>query len=212
MLRRLLTLVQSLARWPVILGLLSAAGVLTFIMNGSDLAFSTPTIEDHSGGVRILDLRLSYGPEEANRLFEALGSDGRRAYLMLHLMPDMLFPICYSMAFACTSAWFLLRLLPRDHPLQWLSLMPLISGAADILENLSLVVVNASYPDRIDWLARIASLLTTIKWGLMPIGIVLLSGMTLLWFTRGRPAKSSSAGSVTAGHIEDRSGGVAASR
>ena len=171
----------------MILGLLSAAGVLTLIMNGTDLPFSTPTIEDHSGGLRILDMRFSYGPEEANSLFEALGTEGRRAYLMLHLMPDMLFPISYALAFACTSAWFLVRLLPLDHPLQWLSLMPLISGVADIFENLSLAVANSSYPSRVDWLTHIASALTKIKFGLMPIGVVLLSVMVLLWFTRGRP-------------------------
>jgi len=187
MLRRLLTRIQRRASWPVILGLLSAAGVLTLIMNGTDLPFSTPTIEDHSGGLRILDMRFSYGPEEANRLFEALGTEGRRAYLMLHLMPDMLFPISYALAFACTSAWFLVRLLPLDHPLQWLSLMPLISGVADIFENLSLAVANSSYPSRVDWLTHIASALTKIKFGLMPIGVVLLSVMVLLWFTRGRP-------------------------
>ncbi len=187
MLGRLLGFIQGRASWPVILGLLSAAGVLTFVMNGTDLPFSTPTIEDYSGGLRILDMRFSYGPEEANRLFEALGTEGRRAYLMLHLMPDMLFPISYSLAFAFTAAWFMVRLLPLDHPLQWLSLTPLISGGADILENLTLVVANSSYPSRIDWLTGLASVLTRIKWGLMPIGVVLLSVMVLLWFTRGRP-------------------------
>lgn len=182
-----MTCIQNRASWPAILGLLSAAGALALIMNGTDLPFSTPTIEDHSGGLRILDMRLSYGPEEANRLFEALGTEGRRAYLMLHLIPDMLFPISYALAFACTSAWFLVRLLPLDHPLQWLSLTPLISGVADISENLSLAVANSSYPSRVDWLTRIASVLTKIKFGLMPIGVVLLSVMALVWFTRGRP-------------------------
>ncbi|NND03896.1 MAG: hypothetical protein HKN91_14035 [Acidimicrobiia bacterium] len=187
MLTRLLGSLQSMASWPVILRLLTAVGVLAVIMNGTDPPFSTPRIEDHAGGLRILDMRFSYGPEEANRLFDALGTDGRRAYLMLHLMPDMLFPICYSLAFASTSAWFLVRLLPQDHPLQWLSLLPLISGAADIIENLSLAIVNSSYPTRIDWLTQIASALTKIKFGLMPIGVVLLSAMMLLWLTRGRP-------------------------
>jgi hypothetical protein len=187
MLRRLLTHIQNRATWPVILGLLSAAGVLALIMNGTDLPFSAPTIEEHSGGLRILDMRLSYGPEEAIRLFEALGPEGRRAYLMLHLMPDLLFPISYALAFACTSAWFLVRLLPLEHPLQWLSLTPLIAGVADIFENLSLVIANASYPSRVDWLTNVASALTKIKFGLMPIGVALLSLMVLLWFTRGRP-------------------------
>jgi len=166
---------------------LSAASVLAFIMNGTELPFSTPTIEDHSGGLRIMDMRFSYGPEAANHLFEALGAEGRRAYIMLHLMPDMLFPISYALAFACTSAWFLVRLLPLSHRLQWLILTPLISGVADIFENLSLVVANSSYPSRIDWLTHVASLMTKIKYGLMPIGVVLLSVMALLWFIRGRP-------------------------
>ena len=187
MLRRVLAWIQNATRWWVILGLLSAAGVLTFIMNGTDLPFSTPTIEDHSGGLRILDMRFFYGPEEANQLFEALGTEGRRAYIVLHLVPDVLFPISYALAFACTSAWFLVRLLPLDHPLQWLSLTPLISGVADILENLSLVVANSSYPSRLDWLTQVASLLTRVKFGLMPIGVVLLSVMALLWFIRGKP-------------------------
>ena len=188
MLRRLLAGIQHWTSGPVILGLLSAVGVLALIMNGTTLPFSTPTIEDHSGGLRILDMRFSYGPEEADRLFETLGTEGRRAYLMLHLMPDMLFPACYALAFACTSAWFLVRLLPLDHRLQWLSLTPIISGVADILENLSLVIVNASYPGRIDWSTHTASVLTKIKFGLMPVGVVLLSTMALLWFARGRPA------------------------
>ena len=195
MLRKALACIQNGASWPVILGLLSAAGVLTLIMNGTDLPFSTPTIEDHSGGLRILDMRFSYGPEEANHLFEALGTEGRRAYIMLHLMPDMLFPISYALAFACTSAWFLVRVLPLDHPLQWLSLTPLISGVADIFENLSLVVANSSYPSRIDWLTHVASVLTKIKFGLMPIGVVLLSVMGLLWFIRGRPGSKVLTGS-----------------
>ena len=194
MLSRLLARIQNWARWPVILGLLAAVGALAFIMNGTKLPFSTPTIEDHAGGLRILDMRFSYGPDEANRWFEALGTDGRRAYLMLHLLPDMLFPACYSLAFACTAAWFLVRLLPLDHPLQWLSLTPLISGVADILENLSLVIVNWSYPSRIDWLAHTASVLTKIKFGLMPIGVVLLSAMALLWFAQGRPASTVTTG------------------
>jgi hypothetical protein len=56
----------------------------------------------------------------------------------------MLFPIGYGLVFAFTSAWFLVRLLPLDHPLQWLSLTPLISSLADILENLSLVMSSLS--------------------------------------------------------------------
>jgi len=194
MFTRILAWIQTRTSGPVILGLLSVAGALMFVMNGTDLPFSSPTIEAHSGGLRVLDMRFSYGPEDANLLFEALGTEGRRSYLLMHLIPDMLFPITYGLAFAFTSAWFLVRLFPLDHPLQWLSLTPLISTVADILENLSLAIANWSYPNQIDWLTRAASVLTKIKFGLMPIGVVLLSIMVLLWFARGRPQSNAPTG------------------
>jgi len=190
MLRRILTFTQHNTSWLAILGLLVATGLLMFTMNGTRLPFSNPTIEEHSGGVPILDMRLSYTPEDAYRLFTALGVAGRQAYRTLHLVPDTLFPIGYSLIFAFTSAWFLVRLLPLDHPLQWLSLTPLISGLADVLENLSLILASLAYPDRADWLVRVASLLTKIKFGLMPVGVVFLCAMLVIWFVRKRPASN----------------------
>jgi hypothetical protein len=190
MLKKILTFIQYKTSWLIILGLLAAAGLLTFIMNGTALPFSTPTIEEHSGGIPILDMRMSYTPEEVYQLFSALGIAGRQAYRTLHLVPDMLFPISYALLFAFTVAWFLVRLLPLEHPLQWLILTPLISGLADILENLSLVVSGLVYPNRIDWLAQVASLLTKIKFGLMPIGLVFLIIIVVMWFVRKRPASN----------------------
>ena len=190
MLKKILTFIQYKTSWLMILGLLAAAGLLTFIMNGTALPFSTPTIEEHSGGIPILDMRMSYTPEEAYQLFSALGIAGRQAYRTLHLVPDMLFPISYALLFAFTVAWFLVRLLPLEHPLQWLILIPLISGLADILENLSLVVSGLVYPNRIDWLVQVASLLTKIKFGLMPIGLVFLIIIVVMWFVRKRPASN----------------------
>ncbi len=190
MLKKILTFIQHKTSWLAILGLLAAAGLLMFIMNGTALPFSTPAIEEHSGGVPILDMRMSYTPEEVYQLFSALGIAGRQAYRTLHLVPDMLFPISYALLFAFTGAWFLVRLLPLEHPLQWLILTPLISGLADILENLSLVVSGLVYPNRIDWLAQVASLLTKIKFGLMPVGAVFLIIIMVVWFIRKRPASN----------------------
>ncbi|MGD2145429.1 MAG: hypothetical protein PVH41_01900 [Anaerolineae bacterium] len=190
MLEKVLTFIQYKTSWLAILGLLVAAGLLMFLMNGTGLPFSNPTIEEHSGGVAILDMRMSYTPEEAYHLFTALGTVGRQAYRTLHLVPDMLFPIGYALAFAFASAWFLVRLLPLDHPLQWLSLTPLISGLADVLENLSLVISSLAYPSRIDWLVQVASLLTKIKFGLMPVGVVFLCAMVVVWLIRKRPTSN----------------------
>jgi hypothetical protein len=190
MLRKILTFIQEKTSWLAILGLIAATILMLFLMNGTNLPFSNPTIEEYAGGLTILDTRSDFTPDDAYELFTALGVQGRRAYLALHLVPDTLFPIGYALAFAFISAWFLVRLLPLDHRLQWLSMIPLISGLADVLENLSLVICNLVYPSRIDWLVRFAHLLTKVKFGLLPIGLVFLIIIVVVWFIRKRPASN----------------------
>jgi hypothetical protein len=190
MLKKTLAFIQYKTSWLTILLLLAATALMMFLMNGTDLPFSNPTIVEHSGGLAILDIRESFTPDDAYELFAALGSEGRQAYLILHLVPDTLFPIGYALVFAFISAWFLVRLLPLDHRLQWLSMIPLISGLADVLENLSLVICNLAYPGRIDWLVRFAHLLTKVKFGLLPIGLVFLVIIVAVWFIRKRPASN----------------------
>ncbi len=190
MLKKILTFIQYKTSWLAILLLLAVTILMMFLMNGTQLPFSNPTIMELSGGLAILDIRESFTPEDAYELFTALGAEGRQAYLILHLVPDTLFPIGYSLVFAFISAWFLVRLLPLDHRLQWLSMIPLISGLADVLENLSLVICNLAYPGRIDWLVRFAHLLTKVKFGLLPIGLVFLIIIVVMWFIRKRPASN----------------------
>ncbi|HUV25986.1 MAG TPA: hypothetical protein VMW34_01350 [Anaerolineales bacterium] len=190
MLKKILTFIQEKTSWLAILLLLVGTGLMMFLMNGTNLPFSNPTIVEFSGGLPILDTRSSFTPEDAYQLFTALGTEGRRAYLALHLVPDTLFPIGYALAFAFISAWFMVRLLPLDHRLQWLSMIPLISGLADVVENLSLVICNLVYPGRIDWLVQFAHLLTKVKFGLLPIGVVFLTIIIVIWFIRKRPASN----------------------
>lgn len=188
--KKILTFIQENTSWLAILGLIAGSLLMMYLMNWTNLPFSSPTIMEYSGGIPILDLRSDFTADDAYELFSALGAEGRRAYLALHLFPDTLFPIGYALAFAFLSAWFMVRLLPMDHRLQWLSMIPLISGLADVLENLSLVIANLAYPIRIDWLVRLAHLLTKVKFGLLPIGLVFLAIIVVMWFVRKRPASN----------------------
>lgn len=190
MLKKILTFIQEKTSWLAILGLLLASFLMMYLMNFTNLPFSNPTIQEYSGGLTILDLRSNFSPDDAYELFSALGTAGRQAYLILHLIPDILFPVGYALSFAFLSAWFLVRLLPLDHNLQWLSMIPLISGLADVTENLSLVICNLVYPGRIDWLVQFAHILTKVKFGLLPIGVVFLIIIVVTWFIRKRPASN----------------------
>jgi hypothetical protein len=190
MLKKILTFIQHKTSWPAIFFLLATSGLMMFLMNGTQLFFSSPIIEMHSGGLPILDLRASFSADDAYELFTTLGPEGRQAYLFLHLVPDSVFPIGYALTFAFISAWFLVRLLPLDHGLQWLSLIPLISGLADLLENLSLVICNLAYPGRIDWLVEFAHMMNKVKFGLLPIGLIFLTIIVVAWFMQRRPASN----------------------
>jgi hypothetical protein len=46
------------------------------------------------------------------------------------------------------------------------------------------------YPGRIDWLVRFAHLLTKVKFGLLPIGLVFLIIIVVVWFIQKRPASN----------------------
>lgn len=97
MLKKILTFIQYKTSWLTILGLLAITCLMMFMMNGTQLPFSNPTIVEHSGGVTILDTRASFSPDDAYELFTELGTTGRRAYLILQLVPDMIFPIGYAL-------------------------------------------------------------------------------------------------------------------
>lgn len=202
--KKILTIIQYKTSGLAILLLLTATLLVMFLMNGTQLPFSNPTIKAHAGGLTILDLRASFSPDDAYELFTALGAEGRQAYLILHLVPDTLFPIGYALVFAFISTWFLVRLLPLDHGLQWLSMIPLISGLADVIENLILVICNLVYPSRIDWLVRFANLLTKVKFGLLPIGLVFLIIIVVMWFIRERPTSNVPKGLFIQGEKNER--------
>jgi len=69
-------------------------------------------------------------------------------------------------------------------------MIPLISGLADVLENLLLVSANLAYPGRVDGLVQLAHVLTKIKFGLLPIGVVFLAVIVVAWFFQKRPVSN----------------------
>jgi hypothetical protein len=52
------------------------------------------------------------------------------------------------------------------------------------------VICNLVYPGRIDWLVELAHLLTKVKFGLLPIGLVFLIIIVVMWFIRKKPASN----------------------
>ena len=131
MLNQLQRMIQRLANGRIILILLTAVIVLRVVMGLPNDPFGLNPHLARLDGAAILDLRISYTPDEAYAFLESLGPAGRRAYAALLLGGDILFPISYSLLFAAIAAWLLARVAPPDHWAQKLSLIALI-GASPI--------------------------------------------------------------------------------
>jgi hypothetical protein len=139
-------------------------------------------------------MQIGYTPDDAYALLEGLGSEGRQAYAAMLLGGDMLFPISYSLLFAAIAAWLLAHVAPPDHWAQKLSLIALIGGISDIVENLSILTMIFAFPQRLNGVAWFSSLIKITKFGSAAVGaplIVILVAILVWRYTVGHREKSS---------------------
>lgn len=102
------------------------------------------------------------------------GDEGRRAYFYNSLFFDIAYPVSYALLLATGFSAILGRLLPAYSPWKKLSLLPLLAGIFDLLENLSIYTLIANYPHRLEWLDTVTAILTTAK------GLLSVSGYLFL--------------------------------
>ena len=85
MVKKILTFIQYKTSWLAILLLLATTVLMMFLMNGTQLPFSNPTIMEHSGGLKIQDIRDSFTPDDAYELKQGVMSGLHQSALGGHL-------------------------------------------------------------------------------------------------------------------------------
>lgn len=145
------------------------------IINGKP--YGTAQLLEITGGVNIPDVEMSgYSPQRAYDILTAQGEAGRAFYLRYIIPQDVLLPLLYALFYAITLTWLAQRLFLANHFLQGIGLVGLCAGLADWGENLCLLILLLNYPQRLDMLARIASIFTVVKTGLslLSMGLILI--------------------------------------
>lgn len=160
MLRRTL---ETLDHWATGRNILLLVG-LYVAMVGAILPLAQARLQAASGGFGPLDSRFSYSATEVEAALKAYGAEGRRLYLLGEMTLDVLYPVVYGLFLSLTITYCYRLVLPADHPLLRLALLPLATLAIDYLENASLVTLLANYPRLLPGLEVIAGALTTVKW------------------------------------------------
>ena len=150
MMRRRLSLVHL----AVILVLLFAA---FFIANNNSFI----EIIKQKANFTLPDMAFLYSNEYFYDYLNQLEASGREAYLQFYYFIDFIFPVVYSVLGYLVFTFFLQRIKPGF--LHKLAFIAFLSGLLDIIENVLNIILIKNFPDTLNFISKLSSLLTTLK-------------------------------------------------
>ncbi len=121
----------------------------------------------------LLDNTFGYTPQQVYLTLGAYGGEGRNLYVAF-LLIDLLYAALSAAALSLALAYIARRLLLPANPWQRVALLPIAAGLGDLLENGCLLALTLAYPARLDPLASLASLITTVKLALVYVSFSLV--------------------------------------
>lgn len=116
---------------------------------------------------KALDITFFYTSEKAYEIIESYGQTGREIYIQGTLLLDFIYPIIYSI--------LLSLLLYKASGNHITSLLPFSILILDYFENITLLTIIYNYPARMDSLATTAGIITTLKWVIVAITILVIT-------------------------------------
>ena len=160
--------------------------ILTNIIYVFMLAITIPKVMSYSGGMKLLDMMpTGYNIDYVNSLLNALGDNGRNAYLFNQLPVDMIYPFFFAVTYCLILAYFLNKLGKLESYLFYLCLLPLFSGLFDYCENIGIISLLNTYPDNSNILGQITNIFSLLKSFSTTLYFVTLTGTLIVlgWST-----------------------------
>jgi hypothetical protein len=122
--------------------------ILTNVVYTFMLTVTIPKTMQFSNGMKLLDMMpTGYDLDYVSELFRMLGENGRLTYLNNQIPVDMIYPLLFGLSYCLLLGYFLKKLNKLNSPYSFLSLLPIIAGIADYLENLGIITMLKSYPE-----------------------------------------------------------------
>jgi hypothetical protein len=138
--------------------------IATNIVYAFMLIVTIPKVMSFAGGMKLLDMMpTGYSVEYVDSLFNALGENGRHAYLFNQLPVDMIYPGLFAISYCLVLAYFLNKLGKLESPLFYLCILPIFSGLSDYCENIGIIIMLKSYPKNSGLLSQVTSVFSILK-------------------------------------------------
>ena len=175
--RNILKLIDKYSTGKIVLILFIITQIIYFLM----LLYTIPIVTNYANGMDILDLQpTGFSADYALALLEKLGAKGRDYYLLRQIPLDMIYPFLFGVSYSLLLG-YLFKKTNLKNNYYFLTLMPLIAGLFDYMENIGIIVMLKSFPNFSSNVANITSLFsilksisTTIFFTLLVIGLVVV--------------------------------------
>jgi len=130
-----------------------------------------------------LDTTLTYSSQQAFELLESYTPAQRRAYALMHVTLDLLFPVVFTLTLGAVITYFSKRAFTIDSHWQRLYLLPLFLFVMDLLENTLVISLALTHPNSPNLLALAAGVVTLVKWltAGLTMTAVAISGLLFIW-------------------------------
>ena len=115
-----------------------------------------------AGLTESIDTSILYSVEDLYSIIGGYSRQVRLAYIYQRFTFDLIWPIVYGLFILVTTLYLLIKINLKR--LNLLIYFPLAAVMFDFLENISVSILMFIYPFRINALALLASIFTTLKW------------------------------------------------
>ncbi|UKJ08703.1 hypothetical protein [Solitalea lacus] len=149
--------------------------MLTNIVYAIMITVTIPKVMNFADGMKLLDmLPTGYNEDYVNSLLNALGSDGRNAYLFQQIPLDLIYPCLFGVTYCLVFAFIIKKINKEDSFLFYLCFVPVFAGIFDYLENIGIITMLKSYPDNSTIMTQLTNIFSILKSTLTAIYFVTL--------------------------------------
>lgn len=128
------------------------------------LLVTIPHVMAFSEGIPLLDMMpAGYTFDDVTKLLEALGTEGRDAYLTRQIPVDMIYPGLFAITYSLVFRYLMKKAGNTRSGWNVISYLPFIAGACDYIENIFFITIITGYPDVAKQTVKMASAFSVTK-------------------------------------------------